>query len=468
MIDREILSELAAIVGEKNLLTAPDQLDDYSHDEFALTEMRRIPDAVIRPATTEQVARIVRAAGRLGVPLVPRGGGTGLCGGCTPVSGGIVVDTSALNSIIEIDARNFMAVLQAGVTLAQFYQALGKENLFFPPHPGDEHAMVGGLAATNAGGARAVKYGTIRQFIHGMEVVLADGNILNLGGKIMKNSTGYNLLQLMIGSEGTLGIITAVTLHVMPPRKFVWTLLAPYEDLAAAMNSVTKVLHAGIVPMALEFLEENVIRYTEDMLGKKLPCDPAPAYLMFTLDGSTEEEIEKTAEEISEICLAGRARDVLAADNPQKQADILTIRSQFYEALKPKTVEILDIVVPRDEIAGHAQAVADISARHGVWLPTYGHAADGNVHTHIMKMGAEKGAPGGPRDDWRDYYPRVREEIHRDARARGGLISGEHGIGLSKKEYLPLFLSDTEIELMRRIKKVFDPGNIMNPDKVLP
>jgi len=461
-----LMAALTEIVGEKNVLATREHMEDYSHDEFALPVFRNYPEAVVRPATVEETSRIVRLLNQHAIPITPRGGGTGLCGACVPCPGGIVLDMQRINRILEIDTGNFMAVLEAGVTLAGFYEELRKKDLFFPPHPGDENAMIGGLIATNAGGARAVKYGTIRNFVRGLEVVLADGSIINLGGKVMKNSSGYNLLHLMIGSEGTLGIITKAVISIMPPRRHLWTLLVPYEDLASVMNSVVRILHAGIVPLALEFLEHDVVEITAKSLGKSWPCKPARFYLMIMLDGSTEEEIEKTAEPLAELCLADNAMDILVADTGQKQKDILEIRSQFYEALKPDTLEILDIVVPRTEIAHHVAAVAEISERYGVWLPTYGHAADGNVHTHIMKPVFREGKPRQEREDWHDYYPKIKEEIHRDALSRGGYVSGEHGIGLAKKELLPLFLPEKQIELMRGIKRCFDPNNIMNPGKI--
>jgi len=400
------------------------------------------------------------------IPVTPRGGGTGLCGGCVPVFGGIVLDFVNMNRVLEIDKVNFMAVAEAGVTLSQLYEALDSQKLFFPPHPGDEFAMLGGLIACNAGGARAVKYGTIRNFVRGVEVVLPTGEILDFGGKIIKDSSGYSLLHLMVGSEGTLGVITKATISVMLPSNVTWFLVIPYNDLSGAMGSVLKIIQNGILPLALEFLDNDVIEVTEKFLGKKWPCGGFQSYLMIIVDGATGEEVEKTVGLLAEICLANNAEDVFIANTKQKQAEILHIRSQVYEALKPETIEILDIVVPRSEIVQHVSAVRLIADKYKVWLPTYGHAADGNVHTHIMKMGFKDGKPSNLIENWQDYYLKIKEEIYRDAVLRGGKISGEHGIGLSKKEFLQQFLPKRQIDLMREIKKCFDPNNILNPGKL--
>lgn len=454
------------LLGPENVIDEPGAMAGFAHDEFALPSMRHAPEMVVRPRKTEDVAAVIRLAARENVPVTPRGGGTGLCGGCVPVLGGIVLDTGALDRVEDIDRDNFMARCQAGVTLKAFNDELKKGNLFFPPHPGEESAMLGGLAATGAGGARAVRYGSIRSFVRGLEVVLADGEIINPGGRIVKNSSGYSLLNLMIGSEGTLGVITKVTLSVMPGRQVLWTLVVPYPGVAEAVDSATAILRRGLLPLAIEFLEDEVVGVAENFLDRRWPGRGPGAYLMLIVEGMSAEETGKDAETLAEICLENGARDVFVAESEDRQADILALRSHLYEALKADTVEILDTVVPRSEIAGHVSAVRRIGRDAGVWLPTYGHAGDGNIHTHIMKRSFSGGVPGDPREDWAEYYPGVRAAIHRDARRRGGMVSGEHGIGLAKKDLLPGFLSEREIGLMRAIKDSFDPKHILNPGKI--
>ncbi len=466
-LNDQTISKIGKIVGAKNLIVEEEKMLDYSHDEFPLPGIRKLPEIVVKPGNAKELAEIMKLANREMVPVVPRGGATGLCGGCVPLFGGIVLSLENMNRILEIDEKNSMAVVEPGVTLMDFYQKLEETELFFPPHPGDESATIGGIIATNAGGARAVKYGVVRNFIRGLEVVLPQGEIINTGGKIMKNSTGYSLLHLLIGSEGTLGVITRAVISLLPSPQAMSTLIAPYDSLHDAIKTVPAIMRGKILPMAIEFIEHDPIAVTEDLLNKKWPCRKAEAYLMIIVDGPGEEEVMKISESIGEICLENDAADVFVADNKQKQQDILDIRSNLYEAIKPKTIEILDITVPPAEIANHVDKVHEIADKYQLWLPTYGHAADGNVHTHLMKAGIKDGKLDEvEQEGWKEKYPRARKELHEDAKTRGGIISGEHGIGIAKKEYLSLTASIKEIELMRQIKRSFDPNNILNPGKV--
>jgi glycolate oxidase len=327
--------------------------------------------------------------------------------------------------------------------------------------------MIGGLIATNAGGSRAVKYGVIRNYVRGLEVVLADGSVIRLGGKLVKSSTGYNLLHLLIGSEGTLGIITRAVLQLLAPAALSRSLVVPFDDVDGAVETVPLLMSRKIVPLAVEFIEQEVIHITEDYLDKRWPTSAGRISLLVILDASSEEEMDRMSQVVADVCLEKGALDVFIADTPKKQAVVLEIRSQIYEAIKSLTVEILDICVPRAEIPGHVRRVREVSQKYGIWLPTFGHAADGNVHTHIMgaRYAAGKMIPV-PRQEWRDKVDRVREELYSDAKARGGVLSGEHGIGLVKKPFLPLVLDDGQVELMRGIKRVFDPHQILNPGKV--
>jgi len=461
------LDELLNIVGEKNLIMREEQMLDYSHDEFPEAEISQVPLAVVRPKNTQQVSEILKWANKSKIPITPRGGGTGLCGGCIPAPGGIVLSLESMNDIIEIDGDNRMAVVEAGVRLMDFYEAVEKENLFFPPHPGDESATVGGVIATNAGGSRAVKYGVVRDFVKGLEVVLPDGEIVQLGGKVLKNSTGYSLLHLMIGSEGTLGIVTKAVLKLIPPPKTQMTLIAPFFDLEKAIRVVPALAKAGIQPMAVEFIEAETIQVAEDFMKKKWPCREGNAHLMIILDGSGEDEVLKIAGEIGDLCGKFGARDVFVADTKKKQREILEIRSNIYETLKKYVIEILDIVLPPSEIPGHLDAVHRLSRKYKMWLPTFGHAADGNVHTLPMKAHYIEGKwKEIPEPEWKDIYPQVRKALHDDAGNRGGLVSGEHGIGLVKKEYLAGAIGENVVEKMRLIKKVFDPNGVLNPGKI--
>jgi len=466
-IDEQDINKIREIVGENNIITEQEKMLDYSHDEFSLAKITKIPDAVAKPRSAAEVSEILKLANKESVPVTPRGGGTGLCGGCVPVFGGVVLSFENMNKLLEIDCENLMAVAEPGLTLKEFYENIEKAGFFFPPHPGEESATIGGVVATNAGGARAVKYGVIRNFIRGLEVSLPTGEIINLCGKIIKNSTGYNLLNLLIGSEGTLGIVTKAVISLMPPPAATIMLVVPYDNLSDAIKTVPEIIRNKIMPMAVEFIERELITVTEEFLRKEWPCKGGEAHLMIILDGSSEEEMEKLSQSIAQTCLDYNATDVFVANTMQKQQDVMDIRSQIYEALKPQTIEALDITVPRAEIANHVEKVHEISKKYGMWLPTCGHAADGNLHTFLMKTCMkDRKLDDAEIEGWKEKYPLVRKELHEDCKMRGGIISGEHGIGLVKKEYLPLSVDRKQIELMKMIKKIFDPNKILNPGKI--
>jgi len=466
-IDADTRARLAEIVGPADLLFDPEKMEDYSHDEFSLSEIRRLPEVVARPGSCEEVAAIMKLANREGIAITPRGGATGLCGGCVPSFGGIVLSLERMNRILEIDRENQMAVVEPGVTLREFDRAVEQAGLSFPPHPGDESAMMGGLVATNAGGSRAVKYGGIRNYVRGLEVVIPRGDVIRLGGKLLKSSTGYNLMHLMVGSEGTLGVITQATIQLLPAARQTRSLVIPFDDIQSAIGTVPELLGRGILPLAVEFIEREVIRITEEFLNLKWPSPAGRTCLLIILDAPSDEDMDKLSQAVAEVCLAGGALDVFVADTPRKQDTVLEIRSKIYEAIKSQTVEILDISIPRAEIPGHVAWIHEVSERHAVWLPTFGHAADGNVHTHIMKARYEDGRMVPlPEPEWRAKVEDVRRELYADGLKRGGVISGEHGIGLVKRPYLSLALDEVQIELMRGIKRLFDPRGILNPGKI--
>jgi glycolate oxidase len=466
-ITPQVRSLIEAVVGKENVLSDPEKTIDYTHDEFSLKEIASKPELVVKPGSEYQVSELLKLAGERAFPVTPRGGATGLCGGCVAASGGIVLSLERMNRVLEIDPENQMAVVEAGLRLADLATAVEYAGLYFPPHPGDESAMVGGLVATNAGGSRAVKYGTIRSYVRGLEVVCPTGEILKLGGKFIKTSTGYNLMQLFVGSEGTLGVITKAVLQLITKPALTRSLVVPFAELEQAVDTVPLLLKKGIVPMAVEFLEVEPIALAEEHLRLKWPTKMGKTHLLIILDANSEEEMDRLSQAVADICLEKEALNIFIAETPSRQEEVLAIRSKIYEAIKAGTVEILDISVPRAEIARHVRKVDEIARKYDIWLPTFGHAADGNIHTHIMKARYMNGKMVPvPQSEWRDKVDKVREELFRDCRERGGVISGEHGIGLVKKPYLPLVLDEKQIELMRSIKKVFDPAGIMNPGKI--
>jgi len=464
-MDNSSIMSLRSIAGDANVVTDREQMDDYSHDEFCGEDIRHFPEAVAKPRSTDEVSRIAKLCNEKRIPLTARGGATGLCGGCVPVFGGVLLSFENMKRIIEIDADNMTSTLESGLMLFEFYPAIEEKGLFFPPHPGDESATIGGVIATNAGGARAVKYGVIRNFVKGIEVVLADGTVVNLGGKVIKDSSGYSLMHLLIGSEGTLGLITKATITLMPPPAVMITLVAPYKNLHEAISTVPAILQDKILPLAVEFVGRDAVELSGSFINKTWPCAQGSHHLMIILDGSTDEEVMALAERVSGVCMSHGALDVFVADSKPKQQEILAIRSGIYEAMRNSMIEILDITVPRGQIAEFVDGVQAVEKESGMWLPTYGHAADGNVHTHLMhhqwKDGQWTEVAG-----WKEKYPEVREKLHSLGKKFRGIPSGEHGIGLVKKEYLKSFLSPRHIDLMRGVKQVFDPNGILNPGKI--
>ncbi len=465
IVNAESVAYMENIAGVSNVITDKEKLVDFCGDEFPGTEIRHYPDVVVKPVNADQVSAIAAFANKHRIPLTVRGGGTGLCGACVPMFGGIVISFANMKKVIEVDTDNLMAVVEPGCTLQDFYKAIDGTGLFFPPHPGDEGATIGGVIAANAGGARAVKYGVIRNFVRGLEVVMADGTITMLGGKLMKSSTGYSLLNLLIGSEGTLGIVTKAIINLSPEPVSMYTLIAPFSDLQSAIKTVPSIICNKILPMAVEFVERDSIAVTEDFMNKKWPCTSGTADLMIIIDGTNDDEVMGQAERVAELCTAGGALDIFVADTKDKQQTILEIRSNIYEAMRNNMVEILDVTVPRSRIADLVEAIHDIELELGIWLPTYGHAADGNVHTNIMKARWKNGIwteiPG-----WEKVFRSARDRIHELGRQFGGMISGEHGIGMVKKEYIGDFIDKRQLQLMREIKQAFDPNGILNPGKI--
>jgi glycolate oxidase len=467
-ITQNIVDKLIAISGAANVITDRARMEDYSHDEYSLPAIKFYPEVIVKPRSTEEISEIMKLASAERIPVTPRGGGTGLCGACVPVHGGILMMFENMNKVLEVDTDNLMVTVESGVMLRDMYKEINKAGLFFPPHPGDDTATIGGVISTNAGGTRAVKHGVTRNFVRGMEIVLPDGSICTLGGKLMKNSTGYSLLNLIIGSEGTLAIVTKAVINLIPVPKHMVTLVAPFENLNDAIHTVPRIIQNKIIPLAIEFIEKDVIPITEKYLDKKWPVHQGKSDLMIMIDGSSEEELFGIAEQVGELCTANKAIDVFIADTHEKQETILTMRSNFYEAIKPHLVELLDICVPISKIAEFVSDVHAIADKYGLWLPVYGHAGDGNVHVHIMDAKLDKD------DKWiimdkpefeKKYVP-LRNELHMQGGKYNGIISGEHGIGYVKKDYLAETLGPVQVGLMKRIKSVFDPQNILNPDKI--
>ena len=457
----EIIAALNTIVGDNNLLLEKFDLEPYSHDETEDFEF--YPEIAIKPANTVEISEIMKICHSNNIPVTTRGGGTGLSGGALPAYGGVVLSTERLNRIIEIDRENFMATVEPGVITYHLHQAVEEQGLFYPVDPASkESCTIGGNVAECSGGPRAVKYGVTRDYVYGLTCVLADGRIFKTGGKLLKNVTGYNLAQLIVGSEGTLAIVTEVIVKLIPLSQFKQTMLAPFESLTSAAKALTEIFNAKIIPRAAEFMEQKAIRAAEEKLGKPFPHSDSAALLLFEIDGDRADLLDEQAEKIGEICLENGASDVFVADNPEKQSELWQMRRNIGEAVKSIAVyKEEDTVVPRSRLPELVEKITSISNKYGILTISYGHAGDGNIHVNIIKKDISD-------DDWNNKLPDVIQELFREVVILGGAISGEHGIGWVQKNYLPLSLSDVEISLMRDIKNVFDPKGILNPGKIFP
>ncbi|MGB9775358.1 MAG: FAD-binding oxidoreductase [Anaerolineae bacterium] len=457
-----IVDALRAIVGEENVRTDEEALEKYAHDETV--GLWAQPEVVVFVHAAQEVAEVFRLAVRERIPVTPRGAGYGLSGGAVPVFGGIVLSTERMNRILEIDKQNLMVTVEPGVITGDIHRAVEAEGLFYPPDPASlDSCTIGGNIAEGAGGPRAVKYGTTKDYVCGLEAVLPSGDIITCGGKLVKNVTGYNLVQLLVGSEGTLAVVTKIILRLLPLPKFRVDLLVPYDDFQAAADTVSDMIAARILPATIEFMEQDSVLAAERLLQKTVPYDDAAAHLLIQLDGNRQEALDADFEAVGEICLAHGARDVLVAKDTRTRDRLWEARRAIVDALKHESPvnHMEDVVVPRAAIPDLLRGIKEIARRHGVRIVCFGHAGDGNVHVNALKDAM-------PEEDWRALVPVLSEEIYRLTLSLGGTITGEHGVGATRRRYLPMALDPVQIALMRAIKEAFDPHHILNPGKIFP
>ena len=434
---------------------------DYDHDE--MTEYGHfMPEAVIQAQSAQEICDVLRYCNEKKIAVTPRGAGTGLCGGCVAIHGGVVLSTERMKRVLEVDTRNMTATVEPGVLLMEFPKSLEGTGLFYPPDPGEKTATMGGNAMTNAGGMRAVRYGVTRDYVLGMEVALADGRLITLGGKTVKTSSGYSLIDLMIGSEGTLGFLTKLTVKLVPEPKVNLSLLMPFDDLQACIEAVPQVLACGCEPTAVEFMEREVIACAEKYLGKQFPDTSADAYLLVRLDGPSREALTPAMDTLTDLALSIGAKDVLLADTDERKESIWNARGAFLEAIKGSTptMDECDVVVPRDHIAAFVRESVEIGKRAGVRVCSFGHAGDGNLHIYACRDELSEA-------DWKRGVAQVMDELYAAARRMDGEVSGEHGIGHAKRAFLQKSVGEAQVELMRGIKAAFDPNGILNPGKVV-
>ncbi|MEA3339090.1 MAG: FAD-linked oxidase C-terminal domain-containing protein [Chloroflexota bacterium] len=462
-----IAAELREIIGERYVIYGePKRMQDYAHDEVTGEEYAHSPEAVIKPDAADGISRVMRLANRERIPVTPRGAGSGLSGGATPVYGGIVLSLERMNRILEIDRENMVVVVEPGVVTNDINDAVEEYGLFYAGYPMSvEMCFIGGNVAENAGGGRAIKYGVTGQYVLGLEVVLPTGEIVQLGGKRVKDVTGYDLLHLMVGSEGTLGVFTKIILRLLPRPTARAVLLAPFADVAAAIGAVPRIMTRGhIILTSVEFMDRRSIQAAYDYTGERLPHPDAGAMLLIEVDGYSQRQVKENYNSVVDLCLELGALDILVGDTPQDQRRMWRPRQEMAEAIKAigPVQSLEDIVVPMARIPELMPELERLSEKYDVLIPCYGHAGDGNLHATIVKR------PKTPMAKWDENLPAILEELYTTVAGLGGTISGEHGIGSKRARYLPVVMAPELIAIQRRIKRVFDPLNILNPGKIFP
>lgn len=452
------INKLEEILDESRVTRKENILEDYAHDEMG--EFEAYPDVMVEPETTEEVSEIMKYAHEEEIPVTPRGTGTGLCGGAVPMEGGILLLTTAMDEIIEFDEDNLMARVQGGVVLLNFAEKANDRGFMYAPDPGAKSATLGGNALTNAGGMRAMKYGVTRESVQGMEIVLPDGEVIETGGKVVKNSSGYSLQDLMIGSEGTLGIVTEMTVKLYPLPEKQLTLLMPFDSLEEAIDTVPAVLQEKIMPAGMEFMEREVLLAATDYLGKEFPETEAPAYLLLQFYGNDKDELEKKYERAAHVALDHDAYDVYIANTDERQDIIWDTRSALLEALEAMSeLDECDVVVPRDRVSDFVKFTHKLEDKHDIKIRNFGHAGDGNLHVYTLKEDMDD-------ETWEEKNRAVMDDLYEKAREMKGQVSGEHGIAYAKKEYLHQDVGERQMSLMKGIKDTFDPKGILNPGKI--
>lgn len=461
-INNTIIEQLKHIVATEDVLTDNENLEKYGQDETE--DFIYKPEVVVKPKTVSQISEIMKLANLNKIPVTARGSGTGLSGAALPIHGGIVISMERFCNILNIDERNLQATVEPGVINYIFQEEVKKVGLFYPPDPASwGSCSLGGNVAHSSGGPKAVKYGTTRDYVLNIEMVLPNGNIIWTGANTLKYSTAYNLTHLMVGSEGTLGIITKIVFRLIPLPKHDVLMLVPFTSAEKACEAVGATFRAGIIPSAMEFMERDAIDWSIKYAGE-VNFDIKPewqALLLIEVDGNNMDVLFNDCETIANIMNEHGSDEILMADSAEQKAALWKIRRKVGEAVKSNSVyKEEDTVVPRAELPKLLQGVKAIGNKYGFKSVCYGHAGDGNLHVNIIK--------GDLSDDvWEKELPKGITEIFELCKQLGGTISGEHGIGLVQKNYLPIVFPEFQLELMRNIKKLFDPNLILNPGKMV-
>lgn len=454
-------AKLREIVGAPYVLVDEEALNQYAHDETE--NLHFLPAMVVKPRTADEIGQIMRYCNEHRLPVTPRGGGTGLSGGALPHLGGVLISMERLNSIIEIDERNLQVTVEPGVITEVLQNAVKEKGLFYPPDPSSRGScFIGGNIAENSGGPKAVKYGVVKDYVLNLEMVLPTGDIIWTGANVLKNSTGYNLTQLVVGSEGTLGIVTKIVLKLLPYPKYDLLMLVPFASLEKGGEAVSAIFRAGFIPSALELVEIDALKIVSRMVeSTAVPVsDDIAAHLIIEVDGNDMDVLMKDMEAIAELLVQYDCGEVFFADDAQQKAELWKLRRRVAEAVKLDgyTIEE-DTVVPRAELPALIRGVKALGQQYNFKAVCYGHAGDGNLHIRIKKEGSIYSL-NNP-----EVIPGLRA-LFNLVKELGGTISGEHGIGLIQKEYMDIVFTDAQIALMRGIKQTFDPNNILNSGKI--
>lgn len=465
-INDEIIEKIKSSVNGR-VYVGEEINEDFFHDEMPIYG-NGIPDVLVDATCKEDVSKIMKICNENRIPVIARGAGSGLTGAGVAIKNGVMINMQSMNKILEFDEENLVVRVEPGVLLSTLAQTCLDKGYLYPPDPGEKNATLGGNVSLNAGGMRAVKYGTTRDYVRKMEVVLPTGEITTFGSIVSKSSTGYSLKDLMVGSEGTLGIITELTLKIVPNPKHTVSLIVPFDNLDACISTVPKLFQNNLNPQAIEFMERDIVIASEKYIGKEtfpkqMEGIDVGAYLLITFDGDNEDLIDNTLEQAAEVLVDNDAIDVLVADTPNAIRDAWAARSSFLEAIETqnKLLDECDVVVPVTKIAEYINFVNVESKSYMFDVKSFGHAGDGNLHIYTLSNEEDK------IDQFKDEVDKFMNVIYKKAYDLGGKISGEHGIGHGKKKYLKSFEGHINIEIMRGIKKAFDPNMILNPDKVI-
>jgi glycolate oxidase len=465
-VSLDLISRFEGIVGKSNVIVEAEKRFDYSHDQTE--DYSFLPDVVLRPGSPEEISQIMRLCNEFLIPVTPRGGGTGLSGGALPIHKGVVISMENFNRILEIDELNLQATVEPGVITEVFQNAVKEKGLFYPPDPASRGScFIGGNVSQNSGGPKAVKYGVTRDYVLNLEVVLPTGDIIWTGANVLKNSTGYNLTQLVCGSEGTLGIITKIVFKLRGfPQKSV-LMLIPFVSNAEACKAIAEIFRAGITPSGMEFFEREAamktIDYCEKIYAAKVTT-PFPenmdAYLLCELDGNDDDIIMRDAERVMTVAEQFQIGEILFADNNAQKEELWKIRKNISPAVNAYSLtKAEDVVVPRGNLPKLIVAIKEIGRRYGFNSVCYGHLGDGNLHINVMKENISD-------EDWHTKVNDGIAEIFKMAVDLGGTLSGEHGIGIAKKPFMQIAMRKANLEVMKGIKKAFDPNGILNPGKI--